>query len=147
MGDVIELVVTKGKTVKVGDREEWARVEYSVKANINGSEELPVAKAQLESTVDTWLANTLPPAVVTTEKHEAQPSLPGSETLSVLPWKSYQTKQAAKENEAAWIFANTKGAEALLASLKTKDKVQISKFEYNLSQGHDKQFISRKPLK
>ena len=81
-----------------------------------------------------------------TENRTGQ-ALPGSEDLNKLPWRSYQTKEAAKENEAAWIFANTKGAGALLATLKTKgEKVQLGKFEYQL-QGNEKQFIARKPLK
>jgi hypothetical protein len=77
---------------------------------------------------------------------EKKTELPGSENLKDLPWKSYQTKEAARPEEAAWIFANTKGAEALLAILKTKDKSQIGTFEYSLS-GAEKQFITRKPLK
>ena len=76
----------------------------------------------------------------------AKTDLLGSEDLKNLPWKSYQTKEAAKENEAAWIFCDTKGAEALLAVLKTKEKAEIGNFEYARS-GAEKQFISRKPLK
>jgi len=60
MGDVVELVVTKGKTVKAPDREEWFRVEYSVKATVGCTEESHVAKAQLDAIVDAWLANALP---------------------------------------------------------------------------------------
>lgn len=146
LGNVIELVVSKGKTLQVSDKE-WLKTEFSVKATIDHNEELAVAKAQIEGVIDGWLANMLPPSRATTGKREAQPSLPGSENLSVLPWKSYQTKQAAKEDETAWIFADAEGAEALLASLKAKGKVQIGKFEYSLRQGKDKSFISRKPLK
>jgi len=73
-------------------------------------------------------------------------TLPGSESLQDLPWKSYKTKEGAKESEAAWIFANTKGAEPLLAVLKTKDKAQIGDSEYKFS-GKDHQFISRNPVK
>lgn len=80
-----------------------------------------------------------------TESKAKEVTLPGSENISKLPWKSYQTKQLAKENEAAWIFANTIGAEALTAELKTHDKAQIGKFEYSFS-GKDRQFIARKPL-
>ena len=83
---------------------------------------------------------------VTPEAQERKAELPGSESLEGLPWRSYQTKQDAKPDEAAWIFANTKGAEALSAVLKTKDKAQIGTFEYSRS-GPEKQFISRKPLK
>jgi hypothetical protein len=73
--------------------------------------------------------------------------LPGSEDLAKLPFVSYKTKEPAKENEAGWIFSNTKGAEALLATLKIKDgKTCIGSFDYQL-QGKEKQFISRKPVK
>ncbi|MCL6579426.1 MAG: hypothetical protein K6T73_08595 [Candidatus Bathyarchaeota archaeon] len=60
MGDIVELVVTKGKTVKAPDREEWLRVEYSVKATVSCTEECHVAKAQLDAIVDVWLANASP---------------------------------------------------------------------------------------
>jgi hypothetical protein len=64
-----------------------------------------------------------------------------------LPWKSYKTKQDAKTDEAAWIFANTKGAETLLATLKSNnEKVQLGNFEYSV-QGPERQFIARKPVK
>jgi len=80
------------------------------------------------------------------EIEERKAELPSSENLETLPWRSYQTKQDAKPDEAAWIFSDTKGAEALLAILKTRDKTQIGAFEYSRS-GREKQFISRKPLK
>jgi hypothetical protein len=73
-------------------------------------------------------------------------ALPGTD-FSSLPWKSYKTKTDAKEGEAAWIFSNTAGAEALLATLKSKDgKARVGTYDYQL-QGKEKQFISRKPVK
>ncbi len=64
-----------------------------------------------------------------------------------LPWKSYKTKQPASPEEAAWIFSNTQGAEALLSDVKSKDgQAKIKGFEYQL-QGPQHQFISRKPVK
>jgi hypothetical protein len=76
---------------------------------------------------------------------EKNPSdLPGTD-ISKLPWKSYKTKQNATPEEAAWIFSNTKEAEALLATLKSSDgKKIIGNFEYSFS-GNEKQFIARKP--
>lgn len=70
--------------------------------------------------------------------------LPGTD-VSKLPWKSYKTKQNATPEEAAWIFSNTQGAEALFATIKSNDgKKTIGNFEYQL-QGPEKQFIARKP--
>ncbi|MGA3059848.1 MAG: hypothetical protein ABSD92_05705 [Candidatus Bathyarchaeia archaeon] len=72
--------------------------------------------------------------------------LPGIES-DKLPWKSYKTKQVAGPEEAAWIFSNTQGAEALLSNVKSKDgQAKIAGFEYQL-QGAQHQFISRKPVK
>lgn len=83
------------------------------------------------------------------ENQQTKPSanqLPGTD-LDKLPWKSYQTKQTAKPDEAAWIFSNAQGAEALLATLKSKDgSAKIGNFEYQL-QGAERQFIARKPVK
>jgi hypothetical protein len=47
-----------------------------------------------------------------------------------------------------WIFANTKGAEALLSTLKASSdrKVTPGSFEYMI-QGEESQFIARKPVK
>lgn len=81
-----------------------------------------------------------------TENKAKEIALPGSENISKLPWKNYQTKETAKSNEAAWIFANTQGLEVLIAELKTHDKVLVGSFEYAFS-GKEHQFISRKPLK
>ena len=79
------------------------------------------------------------------ERKEAN-ALPGVD-LSKLPFVSYKTKEPAKENEAGWIFSNTKGAEALLATLKSKDgRARFGSFDYQL-QGAEKQFIARRPVK
>jgi hypothetical protein len=70
-----------------------------------------------------------------------------SASFDNLPWKSYKTKQDADPNEAAWIFANAKGAENLLYTLKNNaGKTTIGSFEYQL-QGAENQFIARKPVK
>jgi hypothetical protein len=67
--------------------------------------------------------------------------------FSKLPWVSYATKQAAKPDEAGWVFANKKGAEELLSTLKTNNgKVSLGNFEYTL-QGAEQTFIARKPVK
>lgn len=88
------------------------------------------------------LTNTAPK----NEKEQAK-QLPGSNDFNELPWKSYKTKEKAEPTEAGWIFSNTIGAEALLATIKTNgDKTQIGNFEYQL-QGSERQFIARKPVK
>jgi len=83
MGDVVELVVTKGKTVKAPDREEWFRVEYSVKATVSCTEESHIAKAQLDAIVDAWLTNALP---IKGEAAPTQEPLPGKKQAEKPKW-------------------------------------------------------------
>ena len=136
---VTKLIVGKGKTTGDEKASEWTKQYFEVEIAIEDEHQIELAKASVESLIDGWLAGTS----IMEQKRDV---LPGSEDLTKLPWKSYQTKETAKENEAAWVFANTKGAESLLALLKTKDKATIGNFTYEL-QGKEKQFISRKPVK
>jgi hypothetical protein len=59
MGKVSEITITKGKTVKAADREEWIKLEFCVKAAVEDEAELNVAKAQLEGLLDGWLTASL----------------------------------------------------------------------------------------
>lgn len=83
MGEIVELIVTKGKTVKLPDREEWLRVEYSLKATVGCTEECHVAKAQLDAIVDAWLANALP---VKGEAAPPQETLQGEKQEEKTKW-------------------------------------------------------------
>jgi hypothetical protein len=66
------------------------------------------------------------------------------EQLEKLPWKPYK-----KNHRAAWIFADTNGAERLYELIKEsqRGKVSIGEFEYKISKGKDREFISRNPIK
>jgi hypothetical protein len=66
------------------------------------------------------------------------------EQLENFPWKPYK-----KNHRAAWIFADTKGAEKLykLITESPTGKVSIGEFEYEISKGRDREFISRNPIK
>jgi hypothetical protein len=130
------------------EREEWTREYFEIEILIEDPSELEVAKANLTGLIDGWLSFT-----PTTAKPATKPpaQLPGSEDLGKLPFKSYKTKEAAGENEAGWIFRNTKGAEALADLIEKQGKgvtVQIGqhRFEVKFS-GADSQFIGRAPIK
>jgi hypothetical protein len=153
---ITKLTVGKGKTIGDEKAGEWIKRYYEIEIVIQDEHETEIAKAAVEGLIDGWLtsmnqstntpkgdfANVAKPQPQTT----ATNNLPGTD-LSKLPWKSYETKQAATENEAGWIFSNISGAEALLATLKAKDgKARIGNFDYQL-QGKERQFISRKPVK
>jgi hypothetical protein len=60
MGKVSEIVITKGKTVKAADRDEWTRLEFSVKALVDDQNDMEAAKAHLEGLLDGWLSSSLP---------------------------------------------------------------------------------------
>jgi hypothetical protein len=93
------------------------------------------AKSYIES------VKTPPPHHTTNELDQT------TQDFDKLPWRSYQTKQVAKLDEAAWCFGNSLGAETLLEKLKANNsKVKLGAFEYILS-GPEKQFISRRPIK
>lgn len=104
-------------------------------------------KIQLISELLTKIGETK--GITDNEKQEPKKpanQLPGTD-LDKLLWKSYQTKQATKPDEAGWIFANAQGAEALLATLKSNDgKVTIGNWTYQL-QGNQNQFIARNSAK
>jgi hypothetical protein len=143
---VTKLTVGKGKTTGDEQDQKWLRQYFELEAEIQSEHDIELAKASMEALIDAWLRgeSVNSPQTTMPSKGATTTELPGVD-LAKLPWKSYQTKETAKENEAAWIFANTKSAEPLLAVLKTKDKIQIAHFEYSFS-GRERQFISRKPL-
>jgi hypothetical protein len=60
MGKVSEITITKGKTVKAANREEWVRLEFSVKALVDDQNDIEAAKAHLEGLIDGWLSSSLP---------------------------------------------------------------------------------------
>jgi hypothetical protein len=142
---VTKLTVGKGRTVGNERDQTWTRQYYELEADIQTDHDIELAKGSLEALIDTWLKGELITPPVKNNIEKEQP-LPGTDLLK-LPWKSYKTKQDAKEDEAAWIFSNTAGAEVLLATLKAKNgNANIGSFDYQL-QGKEKQFISRKPVK
>jgi hypothetical protein len=69
MGKITELTVTKGRTLKAGDREEWLRLEYSIKTLIDDENEIQAAKANIEGLIDGWLSsNMLAPSPMSAAK-------------------------------------------------------------------------------
>jgi hypothetical protein len=145
---VTKLTVGKGKTTGDEKQGEWIKRYYELEVSIEDEHDTEIAKASAEGLIDGWLSGTkiVEPQTQMAKQEMKSEELPRAD-LAKLPWKSYQTKQDAKENEAAWIFSNTAGAEALLATLKAKDgKTRMGDFDYQI-QGQEKQFISRKPVK
>jgi hypothetical protein len=134
------IVVGKGKSVPVdGLGGEWSKVYYQLEAVPAEGGDVQATKMSLEGILDQWLS--------VEAKPEAEiPKLDLAE-LEGLPWTSYKTKEPAKEGEAGWIFANTKGAEELAKAMqKTEGKLELGAYEYRFS-GKEKQFITRKPVK
>ena len=134
------IVVGKGKSVPHdGPEGEWSKVYYQVEAVPAENEDVQAVRMGLEGILDQWLSAEAKP--------EAEiPKIDLAE-LDQLPWTTYKTKQPAKEGEAGWIFANTKGAEELAKAMqKSEGKLELGAYEYRFS-GKEKQFITRKPVK
>jgi len=134
------IVVGKGKSVPVdGPDGEWSKVYYQLEALPAEGEDAHSVRMGLEGILDQWLS--------VEGKPEAEiPKIDLAE-LDGLPWTTYKTKEPAKEGEAGWIFANTKGAEELAKAMeKSEGKLELGAYEYRFS-GKEKQFITRKPVK
>ncbi|MBT0160975.1 hypothetical protein G4O51_13440 [Candidatus Bathyarchaeota archaeon A05DMB-2] len=135
---VERIVVGKGKSVPVaGPDGEWSKVYYQLEAVPTEGEDVQATRMSLEGILDQWLS-------VETKPEAEIPKLDLAE-LDGLPWTTYKTKEPAKEGEAGWIFASTKGAEELAKAMqKSEGKLELGTYEYRFS-GKDSQFISRKP--
>ena len=134
------IVVGKGKSVPVdGPEGEWSKAYYQLEAVPAEGEDVQAVRMSLEGILDQWLS--------VEAKPEAEiPKLDLAE-LDQLPWTTYKTKEPAKEGEAGWIFANTKGAEELAKAMqRSEGKLELGAYEYAFS-GKEKRFISRKPVK
>ena len=134
------IVVGKGKSVPVdGPDGQWSKAYYEIEAVPAEGEDVQTVRMRLEGILNQWLS--------VEAKPEAKiPKLDLAE-LDQLPWITYKTKEPAKEGEAGWIFANTKGAEELAEAIqKSEGKLELGAYEYGFS-GKEKRFISRKPVK
>jgi len=114
-GRITELAVTKSKTVKAGEREEWIRVEYSVKAAIEADEEVSVAKAKIEGLIDGWLSSVSKP-VSPVEKRNVFPT----ELAGMLTF----------EDAGEWLIVKPKGFLSAENFAKIADIVKLLGGEY-----------------
>jgi hypothetical protein len=140
------LVVGKGKTVRPGEADEWVKDYFEIEASIENPAELEATKANLSGLIDGWLSPHKPATRETPKKTQL-----ASQELEKLPWKTYNSKEDCKPNEAGWIFTNALGAEALSELIKKQDKepvVQIGDYNFSVKfSGAEKQFIGRAPVK
>ncbi|MDI6813890.1 MAG: hypothetical protein QMD10_10165 [Desulfitobacteriaceae bacterium] len=62
MGKITELTVSRGRTRRPSDAEEWIREEYTLKAVLDDEAELEAAKAHMEGIILGWLTGQAAPA-------------------------------------------------------------------------------------
>ena len=140
------LVVGKAKTSRPGEADEWVKDYFEIEATIENPAELEATKAHLTGLIDRWLSPNKPAETETLKKTQLS-----SQELEKLSWKTYNSKEDCKPNEAGWIFTNTPGAEALSELIKNHDKepvIQIGNYNFNVKfSGAEKQFIGRTPVK
>jgi DNA transposition AAA+ family ATPase len=140
------LIVGKGKTSRPCDADEWSKEYYELEASIENSSELEATRANLSGLIDGWLSPHKPATRETPKKTQLS-----SQEIEKLPWKTYNSKEDCKPNEAGWIFTNTPGAEALSDLIKKQGKevvVQIGDYNFSVKfSGAENQFIGRAPAK
>jgi hypothetical protein len=140
------LIVGKGKTSRPCDADEWSKEYYELEASIENSSELEDTKANLAGLIDGWLSPHKPATRETPKKTQL-----ASQEIEKLPWKTYNSKEDCKPNEAGWIFTNTPGAEVLSDFIEKQGKeavVQIGAYNFDIRfSGAEKQFIGRAPVK
>ncbi|MEM3461848.1 MAG: hypothetical protein QXN36_05635 [Candidatus Bathyarchaeia archaeon] len=85
MGEVVEVQVSKGLTKQTSEKE-WTKIEYTVKAKLDSTEELNVAKAQLEATIDSWLQQRLQQKAE--QQPVSKPYLKHAEVYEKLNWEN-----------------------------------------------------------
>jgi hypothetical protein len=75
---------------------------------------------------------------------EGQKPALDSSKLEALPWKPYKPG-----HRAGWIFADLPEAKELLNAIKTQpnDKLSLGEFDFKVTHGTDRDFISRYPKK
>jgi len=84
MGEIVEIQVLKGLTKQTSEKE-WLKLEYSLKAKLDSTEEIHVAKAQLEATINSWLSQAFQhPA----EEQVAKPDLEHKKVYEKLNWEN-----------------------------------------------------------
>jgi hypothetical protein len=134
-----KLLVFRGATYEAQNRA-FYRFNYQIEACLEDGEDLSATRAKLVETVDGWLKEDI-------AKH-SQSALAklNPAKLDTLPWKPYQ-----EGHRAAWIFAETKGAEPLVQAIRRSEtgKIEVGGFSYKLSgpEENPNLFISRTPVK
>jgi hypothetical protein len=146
VGKIVEITVSKGRTYRPSDAEEWIREEYSVKSVVDGEAELEAERAHILDLEEKWLSQLAVKA--TAPLPQLDP-----EELGKLPWKTYKDKQDCKPDAAGWIFSNTPGAEALADLIGKHGKdvsvpLQIGAYKFTVRfSGARNQFIGRALIK
>ena len=145
--------VGKGRTIRLGQQEEWMKEYYEIEIAVEDAGELETARANALGTIDAWLSE----AVRAETVRAAIPKLDLGE-LEELPWTTYHTKTRAKPGDAAWIKnpeffkdlkdepARSRAIELAKAVKAGEGKLQLGEYEFTLS-GEDDRFIGRRPVK
>jgi hypothetical protein len=84
MGEIVEIQVSKGLTRQTSEKE-WLKLEYSLKAKLDSTEEANVAKAQMEAVINSWLSQAFQQPA---KEQAAKPDLEHAEVYEKLNWES-----------------------------------------------------------
>ena len=87
MGEITEIQVSKGLTKQTSEKE-WVKLEYTLKARVDCTEEVNVAKAQLEAVIDSWLQQAFQQKQQSAKEQAAKPDLEHAEVYDKLNWEN-----------------------------------------------------------
>jgi len=139
---ITKLTVGKGKTEGDEKAERWTRRYFEVEVTIQDEHDIELAKGSIEGLIDGWL--TAAPQEKEPQSSQISSLKLDMAKINALPWKPYK-----EGHTAGWVFADLPEAKELLEATKTQpnEKVSLGDFDFKITHGTDRDFISRYPRK
>jgi hypothetical protein len=144
MGEITEIQVSKGLTKQTSEKE-WLKLEYTLKAKLDSTEEANVAKAQMEAIIGSWLSQALQTFQPPAKEQAARPDLEYAEVYDKLNWENGSGSRGAYQMVRKDNVNDLQLYNHLEAMLKqNKGNLGIGNFHYWLG---DQGFIFRRAKK
>jgi hypothetical protein len=87
MGEITEIQVSKGLTKQTSEKE-WLKLEYTLKAKLDSTEEANIAKAQMEAIISSWLSQALQTFQPPAKEQAARLDVEHVEVYNKLNWEN-----------------------------------------------------------
>jgi len=136
------IVVTKGATITEPDGKTWSKFEYSLELALEAPNELDIAKAEAEATINAWLAANTTVAPPATTRPE-----PGPKDINALVANALSRATPMKDKPGSWCWSS-KEPELKNALLSQDGKATVAiggkRYDVKLGDGEEEKdaFIS-----